>query len=450
MSNSSGEHPFDVAITGAGYTGLMSGYLLSKQGLRCAVFESKDHPGGMAATFPYYGTRLEEFYHHLFTGDRLIVDLFEELGLADTLMPITSRMGFFIDGKIWDFGTPQSLLRFKPLSWLDKVRFGLGALALRRVDNWKSLEGTTAMEGLQKYFGSGPTRVVWEPLMRGKFGPACDQVSLVWIWGKIKLRGQSRSKGGAKETLLYPRGSFEVFTSRLVREIEKAGGSVCTGEGVERIETASNPTGDGRCVSNIVTSRGTYPCRAVLHTPDPGTLARICPELPETWKEKAAFIKHVGVACLILTLRQSFSRIYWLNIGDRSIPFGGTMEQTNLVVTDTYGGKTPLYVSNYVYTDDPIYNMPVDELIDFYLPHLQKINPRFSKDWIEDAHLFHHPAAQPVIPCHYSQHILPHSTPIDGLFLAHISQIYPEDRGTNYSMKLARSAASLVTDHLKG
>jgi protoporphyrinogen oxidase len=304
------------------------------------------------------------------------------------------------------------------------------------------------MDGLGKYFGEEATRVIWEPLMRGKFGPALDQVSLVWIWGKVKLRGASRSKGGAKETLVYPRGSFEVLTQRLAEEVEKSGGLVRVSEGVERIETEAANDGSKRIAKAIVTRQGKYPCRAVLHTASARILSEICPELPGDWKQRATIPKHVGVACLILTLKRSLSRIYWMNIGERSIPFGGTMEQTNLVVTDTYGGKIPLYVSKYVYPDDPIYGMSADELVDHYLPHLQKINPEFSKDWIEERFLFRKPEAQPVIPCHYSGSIFPHTTPIDGLFLAHIAQIYPEDRGTNFSMKLAKDAVPEIETYL--
>jgi len=284
--------------------------------------------------------------------------------------------------------------------------------------------------------------------MRGKFGRDYEQVSLVWIWGKVKLRGASRSKGGTKETLVYPRGSFEVLTERLVEEVRKQGSLLCIDEGVERIETEPGDDGNRLAAKAVVTARGRYPCRAILHTPSPRILESLCPELPREWKERAGFIKHVGVACLILTLKRSFSRIYWLNIGDRSIPFGGLMEQTNLVVTDTYGGKIPLYVSNYVVADDPIYRMSPDELIDHYLPHMRKINPEFGKDWIEEVHLFRKPEAQPVIPCNYSEHLLHHKTPVDGLFLAHICQIYPEDRGTNFSMKLAQNAVALIVEYL--
>ena len=35
-------------------------------------------------------------------------------------------------------------------------------------------------------------RVVWQPLLEGKFGPFASHVSAVWFWNKLKLRGGSR------------------------------------------------------------------------------------------------------------------------------------------------------------------------------------------------------------------------------------------------------------------
>ena len=38
--------------------------------------------------------------------------------------------------------------------------------------------------------------------------------------------------------------------------------------------------------------------------------------------------------------------------------------------------------------------------------------------------------------------------PIEGLYLANTTQIYPEDRGVNYSVRLGRAAAAVVAQDL--
>jgi hypothetical protein len=58
--------------------------------------------------------------------------------------------------------------------------------------------------------------------------------------------------------------------------------------------------------------------------------------------------------------------------------------------------------------------------------------------------VFQEPAAQPVVTVGYPDRIPPHDTGVPGLLLANTTQIYPEDRGTNYSVRLGTHAAALV------
>ena len=46
----------------------------------------------------------------------------------------------------------------------------------------------------------------------------------------------------------------------------------------------------------------------------------------------------------------------------------------------------------------------------------------------------------------YASRIPAHRTPIDGLYLANTTQIFPEDRGTNYSVRLGRKVARLLLE----
>jgi hypothetical protein len=84
-------------------------------------------------------------------------------------------------------------------------------------------------------------------------------------------------------------------------------------------------------------------------------------------------------------------------------------------------------------------------LLRTYLPGLRQINPAFDLDWVEEAWCFADPAAQPIVCPFYGEDIPPHRTSVPNLFLANTTQIYPEDRGTNYSVRLGRKVARLVT-----
>ena len=120
-------------------------------------------------------------------------------------------------------GTPIDLLRFSPLSLLQRVRFGWQAMRLQRTATWDRFENITAKDWLTQHMGEATYRVFWEPMLRGKFGEFYDQVSMTWIWGKIHLRLASRGKGMQKERLGYPMGSFGEVIDVLAQRIAEQG-----------------------------------------------------------------------------------------------------------------------------------------------------------------------------------------------------------------------------------
>jgi hypothetical protein len=80
---------------------------------------------------------------------------------------------------------------------------------------------------------------------------------------------------------------------------------------------------------------------------------------------------------------------------------------------------------------------PLDAILDAYLPALARLNPAFDRSWLLDSWSFAAPFAQPIVTVDYPFHIPPFQTPIPGLFVATMFQVYPHDRGQNYSIDLA-------------
>ena len=145
--------------------------------------------------------------------------------------------------------------------------------------------------------------------------------------------------------------------------------------------------------------------------------------------------------CLLLELDRRFSPFYWTNIADTTIPFVGLVEHTNFIDPARYGGRRFLYVANYLAPGDPLLALSPEQLLDAYLPGLRAVQPDFSTDWIRASWLHREPAAQPIVTVGYHERIAPLRTPVPGLVLANTTQIYPEDRGTNYSVRLGGDAA---------
>ena len=64
--------------------------------------------------------------------------------------------------------------------------------------------------------------------------------------------------------------------------------------------------------------------------------------------------------------------------------------------------------------------------------------PDFEHSWIHNYNVWKARYAQPVPVCNYRDFIPSRKTPINGLYLSNMTQIYPEDRGTNYAVSHGR------------
>jgi protoporphyrinogen oxidase len=436
-----------VGIIGGGYAGLTAAYELQKRGYDVTVLEKYGTWGGQAATVPLLDTRIEYFYHHLFGSDTYILGLMDELGIGDQLRWIESKVGWFDDGEIYDLVTPLDLIRFKPVSLINRIKLGLMYLYLPRVNDWKRLESVTARDWILRYMGQQIYEKFWGPLLRGKFGEMADQVSMTWLWGKIKVRGTSRQGATAKEKLAYPLGSFEIITQALVDHLRAGGADLRLNR--EVVSLVTDPD-DPKRVTGVVTKRETLPFDVVIATVPGYNLLEIAPSgLEGAYADQLRAVRYQAALVLLLVSKHSLSRIYWMNIADRTMPFVGVIEHTNYVPPSVYQGRHLIYVSNYLERDDPRFGLKAGELLDLYLPHLKRINHEFDADWVEKQFVFRAEAGQPVITRDYSKRIPGHRTPLRGLYLANTLQIYPEDRGTNYSVRLGQTISRIVDEDLK-
>ena len=438
-----------VGVIGGGIAGLAAAYELTSQGHFVEVFEQADFLGGQASTFEVFGGRLERGYHHLFTSDTDIADLIKELNLEDQLAWLESSVGFYVDrgdgGKIWDFATPKDLLMFKPLSLPSRLKVGIWSLILKNSKNYRKFENITAKDWLLKRMGLSAYEVIWEPLLRGKFGEFYDRISMTWIWGKMRLRVGSRKKSGTGELLGYPMGSLGEIIDRLALKITRNGGVIHTSATVSQIvESRGSATSLDVTLHDSASERRDYD--AIVATTPSYVFSRLAPPMPEIYQSKLDNIDYLSAVLMILVMDRPFTDKYWLNIADRTMPFVALIEHTNLIPKKLYGGKHILYVSNYPSRSSELYMKSPEELIDLFVPHLKKINPGFDRSHIIEYHHHRVDGAQPIVGLNYRLNIPEHRTPHKGLYLANTTQIYPEDRGTNYSVRMGRQVASMVME----
>ena len=451
-----------VAIVGAGATGLVAAYRLAQAGHRCDVYERWPGLGGQAATLDVGGGHLlERYYHHLFTSDRHVVDLYAELGMPDEVEWRRSHVGMFAEGEVHPFTTPLDLLRFPPLSLRSRLRMGLAVVWLqRRHTEVGDFGHVTARSWIERAMGREVWAKVWGPLLRDKFGDHADEIAMAWLWSKLTVRRQIRGSEARQELLGYPRRSFETLFDRLRGEVEARGGSVmidrpatrvgrAAGGGLELQPAAAGsfrrgldprsfePDGEPERYDGVV---ATVPSDVFLELLDPDLAASTSPG----FVERVRGGRYMTALCLLLELRRPFHRFYWTNVADPDLPFIGLIEHTNFVEPERYGGRRFLYVANYLPPGHGLLELDADELLGRYEVGLRRVNPAFTRDWVVERWLHREPAAQPIVTAGYVDRIPPLDTGVPGLVLANTTQIYPEDRGTNYSVRLGGEAAEAL------
>jgi protoporphyrinogen oxidase len=431
-----------VGIVGGGMLGMTAALRLRQAGHDVTLWERMPSLGGQAATFPIAGTRLEYFYHHLFHSDTAIIDLMNELGVGDRLQWLPSTVGMFYDGKIWPLDGAKDLLKLGYISPLARLRVGALTAYLQLKKNYAAYERQSAAAWLARASGKNGFDRVFGAQLRAKFGPSWDKIPMVWFWKKVQLRTTNRSNPLAKETLGYPRGSFQVFIDALEAEMRRVGVAMNLGVNVESVQ----PSAEGGVTVRV--DGVDHAMDTVVITTPSAVFKRLAPELPAEYVRKLDAAGYQAACCMLLELDRKLTDIYWLNIADPAVPFTGVIEQTNFVPPAQYGGSHLVYLSRYLEVTDPIWAMEQDELFAHYLPALRRINPAFDPSWVREIRVFRERAAQPIVPLRYSSLIPEMRTPLPNIYLANTTQIYPEDRGTNYSVALGNEIANLIGDDL--
>ncbi|MDI9347935.1 MAG: NAD(P)/FAD-dependent oxidoreductase [Methylacidiphilales bacterium] len=423
-----------VAIIGGGFSGLTIAYTLQKYGIASVVYEAQDEVGGLASSFTMHGTTLDKFYHHWFTSDAEVLQLVSELGMSAKLSTQATRTGMYYAHNFYKLSSPIDLLRYKPLAILDRIRLGLLYLKASKVQDWGRLESIRAKDWLIAMGGINVYQKVWEPLLKGKFGSYADEISAVWIWNKLKLRGGSRGKKG-QEQLMYLEGGFATVAMQIEKQLTLQGSKVLCGQ--EILSLTPKDTG-----WQLTTKESSNFYDVVIATCALPEFSNIINKFAsESYLASLNAIPYLANVCLILELNQPLSDLYWINVADPSFPFVGIIEHTNFINKGAYNNRHLVYLSRYLEHTNEIYNYDNKALLSFALPHIRSMFPKFDQSTILQSYSWKARYAQPIVTKHYSSLIPSTKTPYKNLYLCSMAQIYPEDRGTNYAIREGRQLA---------
>lgn len=443
-----------VCVIGAGLTGLTTAYRLACLGYGVTVIECSMTPGGMVSSFSMGWEKIEHIYHHIFTSDEYVKSLLEELSLGEHLQWFLPRNALFTGKRLYPFTSPADLVRFSPIPFTERIRTGLSVLKAAKVQDLKRLESMTAKEWLLKESGRNAFDTLWEPLLRSKFDDDAGKVSAVWIWNKFKLRGSSRKSSIASESLGYMNGGFGTLVNALIKGIEAKGGEIKYGYTALSITKKSRNPHIRKVfnVSCVLEDCSTVVLEAdsVVATVSGIRFANMTKDLslPASYVSKTLNLKYKGDLCMVMRLKKSLSPYYWTTVCDR-LPFVVVVEHTNLASLRKYGGHV-VYLSRYLDISDPLWTQTDSDIYKLFCKGLAEIYPDFHPSDVKDWRLTRTRYAQPVILKEYSSNMPAMKTPENGLLLAGMAQIYPEDRGMNYAIRLGNEAADAVAGYFKG
>ncbi|MDI7275235.1 MAG: NAD(P)/FAD-dependent oxidoreductase [Anaerolineae bacterium] len=416
-----------IGVIGGGITGLTVAYDLAGAGQEVILWEAQERLGGLASGFrdERWEWPLDRFYHHLFASDRAALALSREVG-AEVFFRRPETV-IWHRATMEPFDSPLAVLRFSHLRLPEKLRTGLVVLYLRLLRDWRPLEGVRAEEWLRRTMGERAYHVLWQPLFEGKFGEGYRDVNMAWFWARISKRSKA---------LGYYVGGFQALADRLGQAVAARGGRVEAGRAVTQVQPLA---GGGYEVH--VDGQTVQVDRAVV-TVGPQAALAILRGLPAAYAEQLRRLRSLGAMTLVLALDRPLTRgLYWVNLPKRVFPFLALVEHTNYIERGHYGGDHLVYLGDYLPESHPHFQMSQEELLKAYLPAVQCINPGFAPSWVRKSWLFREREAQPFTPLNHSRAIPALRTPLPGLYLASMSQVYPWDRGTNYAVEIGREVA---------
>ena len=421
-----------IAILGAGYGGMVAAWDLRKAGHDVTIFEAANYAGGLASGFkePHWDWSVEKFYHHWFQSDSEMLGLIRELGLEDKVIfprPLTVML---YKNKWYPFDSILNALRFPGLGFgLNKIRFGFVGLFLRITKNWQALEKVTAHEWMLKYAGKQVYEQMWQPLLIGKFASYYKDVNMAWLWARMHAR---TTRLGTFE------GGFQKFADLFADKLREKGVEIRLGTSIKSIkkdQASGSLSMDGESFDKV------------LVTTSPSLMAKLCPELPESYLKGLLELKSMGAVVMTLSLKNSLSKegYYWFNVPkEEGYPFLALVEHTNFVSKEHFGGDHIVYAGDYLELGHEYFEMTDEQLLEKFIPAFEKFNPEFKRDWVKKIWVHKTNYAQPVPLVGHSKNIPAIQTPIEGLYFASMSQVYPWDRGTNFAVEIGRKAARMM------
>ena len=419
----------------------------------------------MAASFDFAGVPIERYYHFHCLSDTAFFSLLEELNLAQLMRWKHTSMGFYLDGRLYPWGSASSVLKLRRLPLLARMRYLLHAARCLTLKDWRHLDAIPATQWLRTWLGDKAYEVLWAKLFAYKFYHYSDTLSAAWIWSRIRRIGRSRR--WLKETLGHLEGGSDLWIAALENRIRALGGEIRLSCPVRAVHGPLQQRSNGESLQGaqgsvdlrqggdqqidtirpaITTPGGREFFDAVISTVP---LPLVAPMLENGGHDPALIAAYraqtsVACACVVLQTSRPITANFWTNVNDSRFAIPGIIEMANLRPLQPHITYVPFYMP----AEHPDYSRPNQAFIEDSIACLKAINPGLQDHEILASHCSRYRYAQPVCGTHFLAS-LPPLNPISNVWIADTTVYYPEDRGISESVAFGRDLARQVIRSLR-
>ncbi len=423
-------------VVGGGMVGCTLAMRLAQRGHPVTLLERAPEIGGLAAAWTVGPVTWDRYYHVILGSDSAWRGVLAELGLDESIVWRPTRTAALADGRLLGVSSPLELLRFDPLSPLQRVRLGATLAWATQVRDGRALEQVPVETWLRRLSGDRGFERFWKPLLRAKLGDAWPEASASFIWATAQRLGRARRNGLAGERFGYVPGGYATVTERYAARLAELGVTVRTGVGVDEVRSVGDRV-------TVMTTAGPLEADEVALTTPASVSARLVPQLDPREQSLLGQLREQGVVCVSLVLDRPLTDAYLTYLLDETI-LTGVVDMSSFVDPEQLGGHGLVYLPRYCPAGDPAFREPDDVVVARFSDALRAVYPDFAERTVVASGVARAPQVFSIPTLGYSDRVLPFSTSVPGVHLVNASQIVNGTLNVDESVQLAERAAATL------
>lgn len=368
-----------IGIIGGGVMGLTVAHRLSKLGHSVHVIESGNQMGGLSTWFDFGDFVWDKYYHVILQQDQSLIELLQELNIADRLVWKQTKTGFLWKGQLLSMSNHWEFLKFPVINLWEKARLAAGIYYAHYLGDPGKLEKVSAKDWLTSVFGKGVYEAIWEPLLASKFGVLKEKVPAVLIWATINRYFSTRKGSSGKEFMSYIQGGgLRIMLEALCSRIQERGGTLHCSEKVKSLE--SKPSG-----VVLRSDKQEYTFDRVINTLPTVLFQKIAPQLMTEVPGSDKF-EFLGVIRLALVMNKPLTPYYVTNLIDKDLSFTGIIELSQVVDPSEFKQKHLVMIPRYDVPHSDWFEKSDEEISKIFLGKLKQVHPdiesRISRSFV--------------------------------------------------------------------